>query len=383
MIKSMRAPVPESSTVRAAQRPPPSRLAGHAVSLFTVHVHTNTKQGLQEVVEDLAAVGLVATATDGSGNLALEFDGRLVPLEIKRASVVSPAQVQALPKRVRSDASIPMLVGDRISEGARRLLAEHGWSWLDLRGHVYVRGTGLLVDTSFRPRADVPVPRSAGRAWREVCFALLREPTARVGVRALARMLELSPAAVSGALAQLRGASLLDREGRPLVPELFWALAEKWEVKRVALTRAPHPDDSDLDLDLGLDGSSESPAISTGTRGWALTDTLAAAAYGAPVGVGSGWPPDFYVSDEIVLRRAVRVLGQANNWDERGATAAVPPVRQVCLLRQEPPADRAPGVRWLLADPLAVALDLAQDTSRGVEVLRDWTPPKWAARVWA
>lgn len=344
-------------------------------------MHTNSEQLLQEVIEDLGAVGLRARSGGRPHDLVLEFDGRTVTLEIKRASVISPAHVHSLSQGAGPDSSaISLLVADRISKAAGRLLADRGWSWLDVRGHVYLRAPGLLVDTSFHPRGVGPTPRPAGRAWREVCFALLRAPQAPVGVRPLARMLELSPAAVSGALAQLRDASLLDREDRPLVPELFWALSERWEVKRVALKRAPQPQDPDLEL--GLAASQGTPGIPTGTRGWALTDTVAAALYGAPVGVGSGWPPDFYVPDPLVLRRAVRALGQSSTWDDRGATAAVPPVRQVCLLRQEPPEDSAPGTHWLLADPLAVALDLAQDISRGVEVLRDWTPPTWAARVW-
>lgn len=350
--------------------------------VFTVYVHMDTEQSLREVIEDLAAVGVLASVADRSHDLVLDFDGRVLTVDIQRASVVSPAHVHALPEYIASESSaIRMLVADRISKAAATLLAERGWSWLDFRGHVHIRAEGLLVDTSFRPRSDVPVPRSAGRAWREVCFALLRQPQLAPGVRALARQLGISPAAVSGALAQMREASLLDREDRPLVPELFWVLADRWEIKRVPLTRPPQPQDPDLEL--GLEGSQGTPGIPTGTRGWALTDTLAAVTYGAPVGVGSGWPPDFYVPDAIVLRRAVRVLGRATDWDERGATAAVAPVRQVCQLRQEPPEDQAPGTHWLLADPLAVALDLAQDTSRGVEVLSGWTPPTWAARVWA
>lgn len=362
-------------------RAPVAVIAQCRDTLFTVHVHTNDEQMLQEVIEDLRAVGLRARSGDRGHDLVLDFDGQTVNLQIKRASVVSPAHVNPLSQGADPDSSsISLLVADRISEAARRLLAERGWSWLDVRGHVYIRAPGVLVETSFRPRGVVPTPRSAGRAWREVCFALLREPQAPVGVRPLARMLELSPAAVSGALAQLREASLLDRQDRPLVPELFWALSDRWDVTRVALKRAPQPKD---DLELGLDARHGTLGVPTGTRGWALTDTAAAALYGAPVGVGSAWPPDFYVPDPVVLRRAVRALGHSNTWDDRGATAAVPPVRQVCLLRQEPPETSAPGTPWLLADPLAVALDLARDTSRGVEILRDWTPPTWAARVWA
>ncbi|MDP3712309.1 MAG: hypothetical protein Q8R60_07485 [Mycobacteriales bacterium] len=345
-------------------------------------MHANTERGWQEVIEDLSAVGLRATSGGRRYDLVLDIDGRTCGVEVTRASVVSPAHVHALSPREGTDsAAISLLVADRISEAARRLLVDRGWSWLDMRGHAYVRAPGVLVDASFRPRDVVPTPRSAGRAWREVCFALLREPQVAVGVRPLARMLDLSPAAVSGVLAQLREASLLDRDGRPLLPELFWVLAERWEVRRVALRRAPQPQDPDLEL--GLDTSQAAPGIPTGTRGWALTDTVAATLYGAPLGVGTGWPPDFYVPDSVVLRRAVRALGQAETWDDRGATAAVAPVRQVCSLRQNAPDTHVPGTHWLLADPLAVALDLAQDTSRGVEVLRDWTPPAWAARVWA
>jgi hypothetical protein len=37
---------------------------------------------------------------------------------------------------------------------------------------------------------------------------------------------------------------------------------------------------------------------------------------------------------------------------------------------------------WPLAHPVFVALDLAQDTGRGREILDAWTPPERWARVW-
>lgn len=37
---------------------------------------------------------------------------------------------------------------------------------------------------------------------------------------------------------------------------------------------------------------------------------------------------------------------------------------------------------WPLAQPLFVALDLAQDPGRGREILADWTPPEQWHRVW-
>ena len=42
----------------------------------------------------------------------------------------------------------------------------------------------------------------------------------------------------------------------------------------------------------------------------------------------------------------------------------------------------APWLEWPLTHPLFVALDLAQDRSRGVEILSDWAPPSEFRRVW-
>jgi len=47
-----------------------------------------------------------------------------------------------------------------------------------------------------------------------------------------------------------------------------------------------------------------------------------------------------------------------------------------------PRGARLGNQRWPLAQPLFVALDLAQDPGRGREILNDWTPPEPWHRVW-
>jgi hypothetical protein len=114
------------------------------------------------------------------------------------------------------------------------------------------------------------------------------------------------------------------------------------------------------------------------TTGWALGDTMAAAAYGAAVAVRSEHPPDFYVPDQATIRRAIHPLGSASSHDGRGATIRVAPFPLVCAHRVD-----LPDETWPLARPLFVALDLAQDPDRGRAVLDGWTPPEAAGqRVW-
>ena len=121
--------------------------------------------------------------------------------------------------------------------------------------------------------------------------------------------------------------------------------------------------------------------------GWALTGTLAAAAYGAPIAARSGHPPDFYVPNPAILRRAVRLLGVAVDADHRRASVRVAPVPAVCDQRVDPVGQRAKtwastNEPWPLAKPLFVALDLARDPGRGREILEGWQPPQPWRRVW-
>jgi hypothetical protein len=116
------------------------------------------------------------------------------------------------------------------------------------------------------------------------------------------------------------------------------------------------------------------------TTGWALGDTMAAATYGAPVSVRSDHPLDFYFPDGATLRRAVTVLGAARDHNSRAATVRVAPVPMICARRVD--ATSWAEEVWPLAQPLFVALYLAQDPGRGREVLDGWTPEHLGRRVW-
>jgi hypothetical protein len=272
-----------------------------------------------------------------------------------------------------------MVVADRVTSGAREMLRDTGWGWLDLRGHMHLVGEGLFVD------ADVPALRRqphrpdafSGMAGREVACRLLMRPTDRTEVRGIARDLGRAPSTVSEIIKALRARGLIDTDGRPIVPALFWEVSEWWQAPRQAVQQPPPTDDAVVEsaLRLGLDN------VET-TTGWALTDSAAAAAYGAPIGLRADYAPDFYIPTDAVTRRALRLLGTADDASNRGASVRVAPVRLVCDRRVDARRDGIADTAWPLAHPLFVALDLAADPSRGREVLAGWTPPEPWHRVW-
>ena len=213
-----------------------------------------------------------------------------------------------------------------------------------------------------------------GTVGLEVATALLMNPTAGVAVRELARRLGRSASTVSEILAALRGAALVDERHRVEGTGLFQQVAERWAAARVYLANLPMPGDATLtrSLRLGLDDAEQ-------TAGWALTDSAAAAVYDAPLAVSTGQPLDFYVPDMATARRAITLLGAAPSRAQARCAIRVAPVRAACSNR----FDLANNpFEWPLAHPAFVALDLAQDTGRGREVLADWTPPERWVRVW-
>jgi hypothetical protein len=347
------------------------------------------RRGGQDAVDALInaaqAVGLDARTTVGGTDqhpdvLVVLPDGTSLVVEVKAASLVTADSAPGQLRRWSSSAEIdvvPLVVADRITADGRDRLNGAGWSWLDLRGHLKVAGPGLFVD------ADVPAlskPGSArqgfgGRVSIELAALLLLNPTTRIGVRTAAMTLERAPSSLSEAFAALREVGLVDANRMPAVPELFWELVEHWRPlsEDVASIPAPGRARENSVLHLGLDDVES-------TVGWALTDTVAAALYGAPVSMRADHPPDFYVPDQSVLRRAVRLLGPSTTPSTRAGRIRTAPVPMVC-------AQRVDGTAWAnnwwpMANPLFVALDLAQDPGRGREILDMWNPGKPWHRVW-
>jgi hypothetical protein len=181
--------------------------------------------------------------------------------------------------------SLPMLVASRrIADGARERLRGENVGYFDGRGRLRLSLPGVLVDTDvapMEPRIQAPVAFE-GEVVREVAIVLLDEPGAHHGPRSIARTIGRAPSAVSAALDRLRANDLLTSANEPVVPELFWALVAVWRRAPQPLAGLPEPGRGSQNalLQLGLHEEA----------GWALTDTLAARAWGMPVVVSPGSP---------------------------------------------------------------------------------------------
>ncbi|SNT61267.1 MarR family protein [Asanoa hainanensis] len=336
--------------------------------------------GVEELRDAALAVGLEVkdpAADSGADLILVNAAGGQILVQIKQVSL---AAADGLERRLGNwesgEVGVPVLVADRITEQAREILRAAGWGWLDLRGHLHLAGKGLFVDANVPRlgRVSGQSPPLTGRVSEEVTALMLLRPAEPPVVREIARTLARSASTVSKAVADLRAAGLVDGRGRPVVPDLFWQLADRWRPARVDVARTPVVGTAGPVNDALRLGRDDVAA----TTGWALTDSVAAAAYGAPIGIRADHPPDFYVPDQTILRRAAQLLGAAQSHESRAATIRVAPFPLVCARRVE-----LPGATWPLARPLFVALDLASDPGRGREVLADWTPPPEAGpRVW-
>lgn len=309
------------------------------------------------------------------GVIAIRAGRKRVTIALYAMAVASAPSVAALiadtpaaPGRLR------LLVADRISRVARSSLDAAGWSWLDRRGELAVRvdDTYLIRShveprTPARARARGPIRSRAGIAY---LAAALERPDETPVLRAVARRAGLSHVALSHARVSLTELGLLDEHGRPVESSSFEALAESWPLEVFAVEAELRSEQSGL-LGLGLDQP-------TG-RGWALTDTLAAIEWGAPMTVVAGYPPDFSVPTRRELDRALHILGQLDDFASRAATITVAPVPFATDRRYQ-----MPGTEWPVTHPLYVALALARDLARGPELLAAWNPsgPEGFRRSW-
>jgi DNA-binding transcriptional ArsR family regulator len=358
------------------------------LKLFGVRYLPNTEHltdsflvdGEALLMDALAQLGVraqqTASASDRGVDLVLEPGATRV--QVKRCALVTDEVARRLLAETPPPPdSVLLVVADRVTEGARRVLTGHRAGYYDLRGHLALRSDSVVIDADVQlvsGRAERVHPLS-GKAGLEVATALLMEPAAGVAVRELARRLGRSPSTVSEVLAALRRAGLVDDQHRVEGTELFWQVADSWPQTRVYLARLPVPgDDAAITkpLRLGLDDAEA-------TAGWALADAAAAVVYGAPLAVRTGQLLDFYVPDLATVRRATALLGSASSRQQARCAVRAAPVPAVCTHRVDLPAN---PFGWPLAHPVFVALDLARDTGRGREILDAWTPPQRWARVW-
>jgi len=331
------------------------------------------------VIDAFAQLGIevqpLAGAPDRGVDLVLDPEGIRAEIQVKQRSLVTDDMV----KRLLSDAlpsnAALLVVADRVTDAARRLITERRCGYLDLRGRLALRTDRFVIDAEVEPVVERAERARAlsGKVGLEVATSLLTQPHRSVTVRELSRGLGRSPSTVSEVLAALRRDELTDANNAVMDSRLFWQVADRWSTPRTPIAKLPVPGDPSLTqpLRLGLDDVDK--------PGWALTDSVAAAAYGAPMAFRPGQVLDFYVPDLTVVRRATTLLGTASDASQARATVRAAPVPAVVQRRVD--LDTNP-VEWPLAHPLFVALDLAQDVGRGREILDDWTPDSKWARVW-
>lgn len=337
-------------------------------------------QAAMAVRRALSSLGHIVAEppADAGWDLIATVDGIEMPIALKAASVITPEavarMVASVDKRRKSVARVA--VGDLITGPAQQALRDAGWGWLDRRGHLVLRTKGVHIDADvpadLRPSSGTAPKRISGTAAISWAASLLLAPEDPPSMREVARRVSLSHSAIVAASKRLKAASLIRSDGRPLVPELFWALAEEWHPNVVALAQLPPVGDASTYGALGVNLEGDGP-------GWAVAGTVGAVAWGAPVVIGSGYPPDFYVPSAVELRQATLRLGEAPRYEERACTVAVAPTSLVCAHR----VDRLSSEwgHWRFAHGLFAALGLAQDRARGAEILEDWNPKDFT-RVW-
>lgn len=341
---------------------------------------------VDELADAMAAVGLMFVRADEANNpyadgVVVLPDKRQLLVEVKTSSLVTAKglrdQLQLWSHQLRSN-TIGVVVANRITADAREELRAAGWGWLDTRGHLRLAASGLLIDTNVPAAMHAPRQREpfAGQVGIEMASAMLLSPDRVVSIRPLATQIGRAPSSVSDTVAAFRDADLITPAGHPRTPELFWELASRWQPTEIAVANEPREggllDALRVNLD-DFDGA-----------GWALSDSRAAAVYGAPIAIRSNHPPVLYVPDERVMRRAAKLLAPVREHTTPAAVLRVAPTPLVCIHRQDPVDFPGNGNSeyWPMTRPLFVALDLAQDPGRGREILDGWTPPEPWFRVW-
>lgn len=306
-----------------------------------------TNSPAEEAARSLEALAVPAIALSPA---VVEVAGRQISVETRRS--VSRTEAEGLARQLAGG----LLVADRISTEARRVLAEGRVAWLDRRGHLQLRGTALHIDADVPPLIG-PEPTRVTDPFAptglDIGMALLLEPEEAHRTTELATMIGRSPGRVSEILAALRDRGLVDRAGRPSIPDLFNEMADAWAPAWRPLGSLPQ---SDSDL-------------------YRLSGTLGAVWHKAPVVATADWPAELYVESQGELRSVLRSYGASPGTPSAGQVAVCPSRYGWSVPAQLPHHD------FPVANHVVIALDLAQDRGRGREILEGWNP-EGHVRVW-
>ena len=335
------------------------------------------KSAVVALAEALSGLGLAVSAeTSVSGKRAdLFVESAGIELDVKAKPVITAGNGAEIARRDWPDALTRVWVADRIAAEAKQAFREQGVNFFDLRGELRVVEPPLFIDTKIDVEEPYPPARSGpldSQVAKETAIACLLTPDQPHGVRETARLIGRSPGAVSRAMADLQLVGILTSRGEPMVPDLFHELAIVWRRRPLALAKMPEPGDEWPEMSAD---ASDKAMLS----GWTLTDTVAAQSWGIPVVAPGGYPPDFYVPDRTVLHLARSRLGEPDKPERRACTVAVAPVRFACWHQFD--HSETSGVKWPVANHIVVALDLAQDKARGMEMIDQWEP-EGIVRAW-
>ncbi len=342
----------------------------------TSTIEAEARDALVSALNELgvdASPGLTQPLGDRDGpDFTVLIGDQVLSADVK--PVVTEAESDRVVRRLRRWGGPAIVVADRIADEAKLALRKAGINYLDRRGDLRLVLPSMIIDARVPGSLNAaPVPSDvlSSQVAREVAIACLLTPDQPHGIREVAAFIERAPSAVSSTMAGLREVGLLTSNGEPAVPDLFHELSVRWRRHAVALADLPRPGRGKMNaqLELGLE------EVDT-TLGWALTDTLGAAAWSMPVVARGDYPPDFYVPTDAALRQARALLGEAPEPGRRACTVAVAPVRLACLRRHN-----LDGEVWPVANHVVVALDIATDRARGSEILDQWHP-KGIVRAW-
>lgn len=291
-----------------------------------------------------------------------------VPVVVDLKAIPTVADVARLRQRAPNDSYL-VVVARRVSKAVASELIESDIGFFDARGRLRIWRRPLLIDATITGIPDDSPPVAQRRLRMEAPSALdvalaVLDGSAERGVRSTAELLGRAPGTVSKQLAALRVVGLVDDDARPMVPDLFEAVADAWDPVRIPLANRPSSRFGRVNerLQIGHDDL-EGP-------GWVFADVTAAAGWGAPVVWGSEWQPDFYVPDRTVVAQARSLLGAAD-YGPHACTVAVPPAPYVCRRRYD--RRQSFDMGYLLPSPVVAALDLAVDPARGREMLELWS----------
>jgi hypothetical protein len=302
---------------------------------------------LRTVVPNGWTVNIQRTST-GQGSddqLVLQAPGLVTTFLPEVRLTTSPREVQRLTadplsQRLRTFSHVNLLlIAPWISPRSRELLAEAGWSYLDLTGNVRISALNSPVFILMEGARISPLPRERGaiglrgaRSGRLIRF--LCDVAPPYGVRDLAAATGLNPGWVSQILAALDAQALIDRSSRGEVTgtdptALVTRWAESYDVLRMNKARSyVAPNGARRAFD-DLAQQSDAPR-------WSLTGSFAAAAL-APVAAPSLLL--LYTDDPDRLARTLNLLPADHGadvallhpydpvvWERPLAGAAVPTV---------------------------------------------------------